>query len=167
MPYIGMQIILKNKPAWISSITAGRVRIDFNHRLAGKTLVYKYKITKKLDKLPDKVQAILAMHYASRDEFKIDIDKKKKAVDITLPDICKYDNKWTLAKYGVIANLREVTELEVIRFVEEYVKKEEPKEEAKNTEATLETAEETTDEETKPEPEEAKEEEPSPEEKKE
>ena len=186
MPYIGMQIILKNKPAWISSITAGRVRIDFNHRLAGKTLLYKYKITKKLDKLPDKVQAILAMHYASRDEFKIDIDKKKKAVDITLPDICKYDNKWTLAKYGVIANLREVTEMEVIRFVEEYVKKEEPKEEAKNTEATLETAEETTDEnqkgsqgtevskdtsseeeETKPEPEEAKEEEPSPEEEKE
>jgi FKBP-type peptidyl-prolyl cis-trans isomerase 2 len=153
-PYIGMQIVLKNRPAWISSITAGRIRIDFNHRLAGKTLLYKYKVTKKIDKLDDKVKAIMQMHYASKDEFGIKVDKKKKAIELVLPEICKYDSKWTLAKYGVIADLRDVTGMETIRFIEEYVKKEEPKKEEKNTEATLETKEEApTEEETSAEPE--------------
>jgi FKBP-type peptidyl-prolyl cis-trans isomerase 2 len=128
-PYVGMQIILKNRPAWISAITAGRIRVDFNHRFAGKTLLYKYKVVKTIDKLEDKVNSILDMHYSTKDEFQIDINKKKKQVDVVLPDICKYDNKWTLAKYAVIADLRDVTKMEVIRFVEEYVKKEEKKEE--------------------------------------
>ena len=123
-PYVGMQIILKNRPAWISAITAGRIRVDFNHRFAGKTLLYKYKVVKKIDKLEDKITSILDMHYSTKDEFKVEIDKKKKQVDVVLPDICKYDNKWTLAKYAVIADLRGVTKMEVIRFVEEYVKKE-------------------------------------------
>ena len=127
-PYVGMQIILKNRPAWISSITAGRIRVDFNHRFAGKTLHYKYKIVKKIDKVEDKIKAIMDMHYATKDEFQIDINKKKKQVDIVLPDICKYDNKWTLAKYAVIADLRDVTNMEIIRFVEEYIKKEAPEE---------------------------------------
>jgi transcription elongation factor GreA-like protein len=47
--------------------------------------------------------------------------------DITLPDVCKYDQKWILAKYKVVADLRDNFNAKTIRFIEEYLKKEEAK----------------------------------------
>ena len=42
-----------------------------------------------------------------------------------LPDVCKYDQKWLLAKYRVVADLREAMSALNVRFIEEYVKKDE------------------------------------------
>jgi hypothetical protein len=44
--------------------------------------------------------------------------------DIQLPDVCKTDEKWFVSKFRVVADLRELTDLKTIRFLEEYEKKE-------------------------------------------
>ncbi len=125
-PQVGMQITLKNKICTITAITAGRVRVDFNNRLAGRTLKYKYKIVDVAEKPKAKVQSILNMHFGKPGDFEINISKDE--AEITLPDICKYDLSWFQTKYRVVSDLREHTGINTVKFLEIYLKK---KEEAK------------------------------------
>ena len=129
VPEVGMEVVLKGKVGTVTAVTAGRVRVDFNHPLAGRTLLYDVKITKKVVDPEEKVRAIIQMDYGPPDEFEFKIDGED--AEIILPDVCKYDEKWFVSKYKVVADLRKHVNLATIRFVEEYKKKEEPPEEEK------------------------------------
>jgi len=122
MPEVGLQVTVKNKSGYISAVTAGRVRVDFNNRLAGKTLKYKYKIVSEPIENKEKFEAVLKMDYGSHEGFSIEF--QDNVATIKLPDVCKYDQKWLLAKYRVVTDLREVLNLDVIQFIEEYTKAE-------------------------------------------
>ncbi|NPA75664.1 MAG: peptidylprolyl isomerase [Euryarchaeota archaeon] len=143
-PEIGKEVVIDNKRGRIVTVTPGRVVIDFNHPLAGKTLKYRFKIVEKIEGDVDKVRAILEMDYGKElDNFKIDI--RDDEIVIELPDSCKYDSSWAMAKYMVVSDIREYVGNKDIKFVEVYKKKEEPKEEAQ------ESKEETTEEKEAPE----------------
>lgn len=130
-PEVGMEVTVRNRRATIVAMTAGRVRIDFNNRLAGRTLKYKYKIVGKPSKPKEIVELLLKMSYGTHEGF--DIHHHGDDFRITLPDVCKYDQKWLLAKYRVVTDMREVLDAEKVSFVEEYAKpkakEDEPKEE--------------------------------------
>lgn len=120
VPEVGLQVTVKNKVGYISAVTAGRVRVDFNNRLAGKSLKYKYKITSEPKDAKEKFEAILRMDYGNPEGFSFEADDKK--VVVKLPDVCKYDQKWLLSKYRVVTDIREVMGAEVVQFIEEYTK---------------------------------------------
>ncbi len=127
-PRVGMEINIKNRVGTVTAVTAGRVRVDFNRRLAGKSLKYHFKVLSKAEGDEEKVKAVLEMDYGTADNFNVRV--KDKSICIVLPDVCKYDQKWILAKYRVVADLREALKADKVRFVEEYVKPaESPKEE--------------------------------------
>lgn len=131
-PRVGLEVTVKNRPGYITAVTAGRVRVDFNNKLAGKTLKYKYKVTEKPTGPKELAELILKMSYGTAEGF--DIKHHGKDFKIKLPDGCKYDQRWILSKYGVVRDLRDVLGAETVSFIEEYVKpekKEEPKEEQK------------------------------------
>jgi len=119
-PRVGLEVTVKGKPAIITAVTAGRVRLDFNNRLAGRTLRYKYKIVDKPGKPVDVVKLLLKMSYGTNDGF--DIEHHGKDFKIKLSDACKYDQRWMLAKYRVVTDLREILGAETITFLEEYEK---------------------------------------------
>jgi FKBP-type peptidyl-prolyl cis-trans isomerase 2 len=131
-PRVGLEVTVKNKPAIITAVTAGRVRIDFNNRLAGRTLKYKYKITEKPTKPVDVVKLLLKMSYGTSDGF--DIEHHGKTYKIKLPDACKYDQRWLLTKFRLVTDLREIAGAETISFIEEYEKPEKKEEAAKKEE---------------------------------
>ncbi|MDH7508516.1 MAG: peptidylprolyl isomerase [Methanomassiliicoccales archaeon] len=122
-PKVGMEISMKNRVGTIISVTTGRVRIDFNKRLAGKTLKYRFKVVSKIEDPEEKVKAILEMDYGTSDGFRVTLEDKKAI--IFLPDVCKYDQKWLISKYRVVSDLRDALGFNIVQFVEEYVKKEE------------------------------------------
>jgi len=130
MPEIGREVTIKNKTGYISAVTAGRVRVDFNNKLAGRGLKYKYKIVSEPETAQDKLNAVLKMDYGTTDGFSAEFDEKKAVVK--MPDVCKYDQKWLLSKYRVVSDLREILGLETIQFIEEYAKAEK-KEKAEET----------------------------------
>ncbi len=156
-PQVGMEVTIRNRRATIVAMTAGRVRIDFNNRLAGRTLKYKYKITKKPTKPKEIAELLLRMSYGTAEGF--EIEHHGHNYKIKLPDACKYDQKWLLTKYRVVTDLRDVLDAETVSFVEEYAKpkpkedeptpaEEEPSEEpakepTKEAEAEPETVEKT------------------------
>ncbi len=120
-PYMGMQIVMNNRMAWISAVTAGRIRIDFNNRYAGHKLKYVYKIIDHAKSQNSKVSAIIEMHYGKSDDFEIKLTKNNAA--IKLPDNCKYDLGWFQTKYRVVTDLREHANINQVQFIEEYLKK--------------------------------------------
>lgn len=130
-PRVGLEVTVKNRPAIITAVTAGRVRVDFNNRLAGRTLKYKYKVVEKPSKPVDVVKLLLKMAYGTSDGF--DVEHHGKNFKIKLSDSCKYDQRWMLAKYRLVTDLREVAGAETISFIEEYEKPK--KEEAEKKEA--------------------------------
>lgn len=122
-PRIGMEVNIKNRVGTIVAVTAGRVRVDFNRPLAGSTLKYKFTVVEKLESDEDKVKGILEMDYGTSEGFDVQIEGD--AYTIVMPDVCKYDQKWMMAKYRVVADLREAFGNVEVRFVESYPKKEE------------------------------------------
>jgi FKBP-type peptidyl-prolyl cis-trans isomerase 2 len=119
-PRVGLEVTVKGKPAIMTAVTAGRVRLDFNNRLAGRTLRYKYKVVEKPSKPADVVKLLLKMSYGTNEGF--DIEHHGKNFEIKLSDACKYDQRWMLAKYRVVTDLREILGAETISFLEEYEK---------------------------------------------
>jgi len=143
-PEVGLEVSISGKHGVVTAVSAGRVRVDFNNPLAGKTLKYVVKATRKAQSPEERVRAVIDMDYGLADQFKIDL--KGGSAEIHLPDVCKTDEKWFVSKFRVVADLRELSELKTIRFVEEYEKKEakavEPKAEAKEAGAPVEAPKE-------------------------
>jgi len=128
-PRVGLEVTVKGKPAIITAVTAGRVRLDFNNRLAGRTLRYKYRVVEKPSKPTEIVKLLIRSAYGTSEGF--EVEHHGKDFRIKLSDSCKYDQRWMIAKYRLLTDLREVLDADKISFVEEYErpKKEETKEE--------------------------------------
>jgi FKBP-type peptidyl-prolyl cis-trans isomerase 2 len=122
-PEYGRVVTIRNKTGWISGIFAGRVRVDYNHKLAGKTLKYIYKVVGKPEGPEEIARAIIAMNYGREEEFKLEMDGDDGII-ITLPDVCKYDPNWTLAKLRLVNDLREIAKMVTVTMREVYVKME-------------------------------------------
>lgn len=119
-PDVGMEVSLGGRKGTITQVTGGRVRVDYNNPLAGRTIEYTFKVTKKAETVEEKLRAILEMDYGLAEQFKIDV--KKDVAEILIPDICKTDERWFVSKFRVVADIREVLGLPKVRFIEEYVK---------------------------------------------
>ncbi|MDI6917209.1 MAG: FKBP-type peptidyl-prolyl cis-trans isomerase [Thermoplasmatales archaeon] len=145
-PEVGAEVNLKDKTGIITSVTSGRVRVDFNKRFAGRTLRYRYRIVRKAEN-DEKISAIIDMHYGNAINFEVKTDGDE--VTIKLPDECKYDQRWPLAKYGIVSDLREYAKISRVRFVEEYIKKEKEEKIEKEEENKGETKTEDKDQEEK------------------
>jgi FKBP-type peptidyl-prolyl cis-trans isomerase 2 len=130
-PEVGMEVSISGKRGIVTAVSAGRVRVDFNNPLAGKTLKYVVTPVRKAKTPEERVRAVIEMDYGLGEQFKIHL--KDDAAEIQVPDVCKTDEKWFVSKFRVVADLRELTDLKTIRFLEEYEKKEtkvEPKPQA-------------------------------------
>ncbi len=86
-PYPGLVLKMNNMSCRVISVNSGRVRVDFNHPLAGKNIVYDLKVEKKLNKEEEKVKSIC--EYYNYEPEKI-IKNKKEIEIITKKDT---DNK--------------------------------------------------------------------------
>ncbi|WP_338601329.1 peptidylprolyl isomerase [Sulfolobus tengchongensis] len=73
--------------AVIRSVSGGRVVLDLNHPLAGRTLVYTVKVVKVLENARDKIFALIERRFSSKysNSFNVELDDSKKNVRITVP----------------------------------------------------------------------------------
>jgi FKBP-type peptidyl-prolyl cis-trans isomerase 2 len=74
-PVPGAIFNFDGKIAKILTASGGRVMVDFNNPLAGKTVVYDIKVLRRIEDLNEKVKALI--DFFTRKEFKFEIKDKK------------------------------------------------------------------------------------------
>ena len=113
-PEIGKVITINGRVGRIMSISGGRVKVDFNHPLAGKTLIYEVKIVKKAKMKNEKINAILSC-FLDFKENDIEI-KGNEHVEIIL----KKMEVPLLTRKRIADLIKKYTNSKKVRFVYEY-----------------------------------------------
>jgi peptidylprolyl isomerase len=125
-PSVGMRIEYGGKSATVRAIGAGRVLLDFNPPLAGKTLVYEVTLKKKLETKKEKIAALIHRRILAVEENKFGFTLKTNAVSVEMPEEAFYLEGVQVAKRGTANDIqRFFPEITAVKFTETF--KVEPK----------------------------------------
>ena len=134
-PRLGAQIEYDKKLATVRTIGSGRVTLDFNPPLAGKTLVYEVSVKQKLKTAEDKISALIHRRIPAVEGEKFAFKVGKANVTVNMPEDAFYLEGIQLAKRGISLDIqRFIPELITVKFVEAFTKPgaaPQPKKEAK------------------------------------
>ena len=124
---VGDTVEIDNKKGIIRFIGSGRVQVDYNHRNAGKTILYDINIKKSLDSDDEKISEILKSRLPIENE-KVAYKKNGTIVDVTVPEEIFRADGLAIIKHFVQTDLfKFVTSLTKVNFVETYENKQTPK----------------------------------------
>ena len=137
---VGDTIEIDNKRGIIRFIGSGRVQVDYNHKYAGKTILFDVNVKQSLDSENDKIDGILKSRLPVENS-KIEFDLKDKDVSVTIPEeILRADGLQIMKHFIQLDIFKFVPNLEKVSFVEVHSNKQAPK----TAEAKEKTSEEKT-----------------------
>ncbi len=120
-PSLGMRIEYGGKNAVIRSIGAGRVLLDFNPPLAGKTLIYDVTVNKKLETAEEKIGAIIHRRIPVVEEGKFKFAIADKTLTVDMPEDTFYLEGVQIAKRGIVLDIQKFfPDLEETKFVDTF-----------------------------------------------
>jgi FKBP-type peptidyl-prolyl cis-trans isomerase 2 len=116
-PKPGMIFNADNMRGRVLTVSGGRVEVDFNHPLAGKTLIYDVEITEKVEKMDDKIRMIFQMYNIDdKDKIKV-IPISEKEIEIMIPPLIN-----SLYKKKIADDIMELLKFEKVKFSEVFEK---------------------------------------------
>jgi len=123
-PYPGMEVEVDGKLAVVRSVGSGRVQVDFNPPLAGKTLLYEVEVKKILQTPLEKVKALIHRRMPKIDPEKFDVEFLEKNITIVMPEEALNIDRLQLVKRGLAFDIQKFfPDVEVVTFIDKYVKK--------------------------------------------
>lgn len=131
-PYPGMGIQAEGGEGRILTVNGGRVKVDFNHPLAGKDLIYDVEVTEIIEDNEEKIKSMIELHYSNPnvDLEKTEISIEDGVVDIQLDEMAKFDQQSymdiTFARFRIAKDIWEnIDEVTKVNFVDAFEKREE------------------------------------------
>ena len=120
---VGDTIEIDNKRGIIRFIGSGRVQVDYNHKYAGKTILFDVNVKQSLDSENDKIDGILKNRLPVENS-KITFDLKDKDVSVTIPEeILRADGLQIMKHFIQLDIFKFVPNLEKVSFVEIHTNK--------------------------------------------
>lgn len=119
-PEVGKRVTYKDRAATITRLSAGRVWVDTNSLLAGKKCTFTYTVRKVAETPEERAEALVRMHYDPGQPFKVTYHEEEHSVDVQPPAAALYDERWLLAKFRIVNDFVRHSDLERVRFVEEF-----------------------------------------------
>ncbi len=127
-PAPGMQIQVDGRQATVRSVGAGRVQIDFNHPLAGKTLIYEATVEKLLKERAEKVKALIHRRLPNLKLDKLGLTVSQKSVAIEIPEDSFFIEDLQYAKRQIASEIQKyLPRTNEVSYVERFKKPEEVK----------------------------------------
>jgi FKBP-type peptidyl-prolyl cis-trans isomerase 2 len=124
-PKVGAQVEYDKRLATVRIMGSGRVTLDFNPPLAGKTLVYEVSVKKKLKTNEEKISALIHRRIPAVEDEKFAFKVGKANVTVNMPEEAFYVEGIQLAKRGIALDIqRFLPELKTVKFVEAFKKRE-------------------------------------------
>ena len=122
-PQLGAQIEFDKKLATVRTMGSGRVTLDFNPPLAGKTLVYTVTIQKQLKTNEEKIAALIHRRIPAVEAEKFDFNVGEEDVTLNMPAESLYVEGIQLAKRGIALDIqRYLPDLITVKFIETFTK---------------------------------------------
>jgi peptidylprolyl isomerase len=126
-PTPGQQVEFDGRPAVVRAVGAGRVQVDYNHPLAGRTLVYDVSIDKVLDNENEKILNLIALRIPEVPKEKFALKKHQSDLTIEVPEEAFYLSGLQVAKKAVTSDLQKfLPDIDTVAF-QEIFKRTEPK----------------------------------------
>ncbi|MEM1543298.1 MAG: FKBP-type peptidyl-prolyl cis-trans isomerase [Candidatus Bathyarchaeia archaeon] len=118
-PRVGMRVEVDGKIATVRAIGAGRVQLDFNPPLAGKTLIYEVTLRRKLETVEEKIRALIHRRIPQVGIEKFSLEIEGDSVTITVPEEAFYIEGIQVIKRGIFMDIQKFfPEKKVVRFIE-------------------------------------------------
>ena len=140
-PYPGMKIQSEGSTGKILTVNGGRVKVDFNHPLAGKDLIYDVEVTEIIEDNEEKIKSMIELHYSNPnvDVEKTEIDIVDGVANIKLDEMAKFDQQSymdiTFARFRIAKDIWEnIEEVTKVNFVDAFEKREESDDEEEDEE---------------------------------
>ena len=119
VPTPGTQIELDGRAATVRAVGAGRVQVDYNHPLAGRTLIYEVSIEKVVEDDNEKVLNIISKRIPEVDKTKFGVERSSSDLTIDVPEEAFYLSGLQVAKKSVTSDLQKYfPNIETISFRE-------------------------------------------------
>jgi len=126
-PTLGARVEYNGKMATVRSIGAGRVLLDFNPPLAGKTLVYEVTVVKKLETLEEKIGALIHRRLPI-DPSKFKISIANDTLTVEMPEETYYIEGLQVAKRGIALDVQKFfPEITTVKFIETFISQQKKK----------------------------------------
>lgn len=120
-PRLGMSLEFDGKLAVVRIVGSGRVQLDFNPPLAGKTLVYEVTVRKKLEAKIEKMTALVHRRIPGVEIEKFKLKMGKTVATVNVPEDAFYIEGLQLAKRGIAADIQKFfPEITTIKFLETF-----------------------------------------------
>jgi len=120
---VGKVVEVGGQLGTIRSVSGGRVVVDFNHPLAGKTLVYQFKVIKKLEDDVEKVRYLVKRHVrgVNINDIKVNLEVDSGKLTIELPQSTYLSDNIQVAKKLVADDIfRYLSNISEVIYVERY-----------------------------------------------
>ncbi len=131
---VGDIVELEDRTGIVRYVGSGRVQIDFNHRLAGRMLLYDVNVIKKLETDNDKVTALIKRRMGIEDN-KLKFNLSGSDLEITLPEEAYLAEGLQIIKRAVANDIfKFVPAVKNLKFTENYAAPQPEKKEEKPAE---------------------------------
>lgn len=119
-PRVGNRIQLAGRNGTIIWAGGGRSRIDFNHPLAGKDLIFDVTVVEHLENEEEIRKEIISRRFpgVNLDEIPIEVSDDPATISISLPNYLVFMEGLAIAKYSLATELRDFLEFKVVKFVD-------------------------------------------------
>jgi peptidylprolyl isomerase len=107
-------------------IGSGRVQVDFNHKYAGRTLIYETNILKTIDSINEKVFQLINRRIPINEEV-IDTKSETSTIEVSLPEESFLYEGLQVIKRAIADDIfKFVKEIKTVCFIEKYHSPNEP-----------------------------------------
>ena len=119
----GAQVEIDGKLAIIRSVGAGRVQVDFNPPLAGKTLIYNLTVKSLIKSKIGKAKALIHRRIPSVDIKKFNLRITAKRIAVDFPEDAFYLDGIQFTKRGILSDIQKFfPDIEKTVFTETFIR---------------------------------------------
>ncbi|HUI85922.1 MAG TPA: FKBP-type peptidyl-prolyl cis-trans isomerase [Nitrososphaerales archaeon] len=120
---VGDAVEVENRVGIVRFVGSGRAQVDFNHRLAGKSIVYDFQVVKSVETDEEKIRALIDRRFAG-EGAKVTFQQGKETLKVTIPEDLFLFEGLQIIKRGISTDVfKFVPTVRGVTFVEEYASK--------------------------------------------